>query len=122
MPARHNSVHSHLNMNLHLHLHLHLHMHMHMHAVSDEVGTVASHELAFEAALQGMVLLKNTDGALPLKRGPGIKTAVLGPLANITLGMMSRYYDAVCPGRLNPNIPWSRGMRPSQCIEVRVGE
>jgi beta-D-xylosidase 4 len=80
------------------------------------VGTAASHELAHGAALQGMVLLRNEKQALPLKRGAGVKTAVLGPLANITLGLMARYYDAVCPGPLNPEIPWGQGMRPSACI------
>ena len=67
----------------------------------DDVGTHASHTLAKEAALQGMVLLTNENNALPLRRGASVTTAVLGPLANITLGLMSRYYDAVCPGPLN---------------------
>jgi hypothetical protein len=81
-----------------------------------DVGTEASHELAKEAALQGMVLLQNNRRqALPLKMG--VTTAVLGPLANITLGMMSRYYDAVCPGTLDPERgSWGKGMRPSGCI------
>jgi beta-glucosidase-like glycosyl hydrolase len=82
-----------------------------------DVGTEASHQLAKEAALQGMVLIKNDQRqqALPLKTGK--TTAVLGPLANITLGMMSRYYDAVCPGELDPERgPWGKGMRPSGCI------
>ena len=80
-----------------------------------EVGTAASHELAKDAALQGMVLLQNDKQALPLKKG--VTTAVLGPLANITLGMMSRYYDAVCPGKLDPERgSWGKGMRPSGCI------
>ena len=80
-----------------------------------DVGTEASHQLAKEAALQGMVLLKNTQQALPLRTGK--TTAVLGPLANITLGMMSRYYDAVCPGELDPTRgAWGKGMRPSGCI------
>jgi hypothetical protein len=30
--------------------------------------------------------------------------------------MMSRYYDAVCPGELNPKFPWLSGERPSGCI------
>lgn len=86
-----------------------------------DVGTEASHELAKDAALQGMVLLQNTHNnkqrrkALPLQTG--VTTAVLGPLANITLGMMSRYYDAVCPGVLDPERgSWGKGMRPSGCI------
>ena len=86
-----------------------------------DVGTEASHELAKDAALQGMVLLQNAHNnkqrrkALPLQTG--VTTAVLGPLANITLGMMSRYYDAVCPGVLDPERgSWGKGMRPSGCI------
>lgn len=83
------------------------------------MGTEASHGLAKEAALQGMVLLQNNNHTLPLKQGKGVKTAVLGPLANITLGMMSRYYDAVCPGKLDPTRgSWGQGMRPSGCIEA----
>jgi beta-glucosidase len=49
----------------------------------DDVGTAESHALAKDAALQGMVLLQNKNNAIPLKRGASIKTAVLGPLANI---------------------------------------
>ena len=86
------------------------------------MGTAASHALARDAALQGLVLLRNEAPnppkpeakALPLRRG--VKTAVLGPLANITLLMMARYYDAVCAGPLNTSLPWSHGERPSGCI------
>ena len=87
----------------------------------DAVGTAASHALAKDAALQGMVLLRNAvpvggaAPALPLRRG--VRTAVIGPLANVTLMMMARYYDAVCAGPLNTHLPWGHGERPSQCIE-----
>ena len=55
--------------------------------------------------------------ALPLRRGKAVRTAVIGPLANATLIMLARYYDAVCAGPLNVSFPWGHGMRPSQCIE-----
>lgn len=85
------------------------------------VGTAASHTLAKDTALQGMVLLRNevpagaSAPALPLRRG--VQTAVIGPLANATLVMLARYYDAVCAGPLNASLPWGHGQRPSQCIE-----
>lgn len=41
---------------------------------------------------------------------------MLGPLANATLALGSRYYDAICPGNLNPKLPWAKGERPSGCI------
>eukprot|EP00966_Prymnesium_polylepis_P129429 2993236-Prymnesium_polylepis.3 len=41
-----------------------------------------------EAALQGMVLLKNDAGTLPLK--PGSKIAVVGPMG-VTTDLMSDY-------------------------------
>ena len=80
----------------------------------DDVGNEASHQLAKESALQGMVLMRNENAALPLRRGK--VTAVLGPLANATLALASRYYDAVCPGPMHPKLPWAKGQRASGCI------
>ena len=84
------------------------------------MGSDANHRLAKEAALQGMIMVRNAEPksgaskALPLQKGK--VTAVLGPLANATLTMASRYYDAVCHGPNHPNLPWGRGTRPSGCI------
>ena len=43
----------------------------------------------FEAALQSVALLRNDKGVLPLK--PGIKVAVVGPLADARQQLMSGY-------------------------------
>eukprot|EP00041_Stephanoeca_diplocostata_P002461 m.26785 g.26785 ORF g.26785 m.26785 type:complete len:826 (+) comp13381_c0_seq2:48-2525(+) len=80
----------------------------------EAVGSAASHALARETALQGLVLLRNERQALPLQASK--TTAVLGPLANATLELASRYYDAVCPGPLNTSLHWLNGERPSGCI------
>eukprot|EP01052_Picozoa_sp_SAG31_P070435 SAG31_NODE_29308_length_397_cov_0.865772_1_plen_85_part_01 len=47
---------------------------------------------SYEAALQGMVLLKNSKNALPLK--PGIKLAVIGPMGNTVQLLFSDYETA----------------------------
>jgi beta-D-xylosidase 4 len=50
---------------------------------ADEVNTTHAQQVAYEAALMGIVLLKNGEGngtVLPLK--PGSKLAVVGPFAN----------------------------------------
>ena len=48
--------------------------------------------MAYEAALQSFVLLKNSPGALPLKRG--IKLAAVGPMVNQVDGLRSDYAGA----------------------------
>ena len=52
-------------------------------------------QVAYEAALQGMVLLKNTPGGkgLPLVAA-GLKLAVVGPLGNTHAGLQSDYEGA----------------------------
>ena len=53
-------------------------------------------------ANESMVLLKNT-GILPLKiPGPGLKIAVVGPLANQTKVLMGNYSSAPIARRLRP--------------------
>ena len=46
----------------------------------------------------------------------GKKTAVIGPMSNATLGLLNRYWDAACPGTLDPTHRWGHGMRPAGCI------
>ena len=46
-------------------------------------------QVAYEAALQSFVLLKNEDSTLPLKRG--LKLAVVGPMAVEVEGLISDY-------------------------------
>ncbi|XP_058084395.1 beta-xylosidase/alpha-L-arabinofuranosidase 2 isoform X2 [Magnolia sinica] len=61
-----------------------------------DVCTEQNQELAREAARQGIVLLKNTDGSLPLST-TAIKTvAVIGPNANVTKTMIGNYEGIPC--------------------------
>ncbi|KAJ4824864.1 Endo-1,4-beta-xylanase 2 [Turnera subulata] len=61
-----------------------------------DVCTAANQELAREAARQGIVLLKNTAGSLPLSP-TAIKTlAVIGPNANVTKTMIGNYEGTPC--------------------------
>ncbi|KAK8617542.1 hypothetical protein V6N13_080452 [Hibiscus sabdariffa] len=61
-----------------------------------DVCTSGHQELAREAARQGIVLLKNRDGSLPLSP-TAIKTlAVIGPNANVTKTMIGNYEGIPC--------------------------
>ncbi|WP_343730144.1 glycoside hydrolase family 3 C-terminal domain-containing protein [Duganella sp.] len=60
-----------------------------VHAVPvSAIGTAAHQQLALESATKSLVLLKN-DGVLPLK--PGLKLAVIGPLADATRVLRGNY-------------------------------
>ncbi|OEL36686.1 putative beta-D-xylosidase 7 [Dichanthelium oligosanthes] len=52
--------------------------------------------LALEAALDGIVLLKNTAGVLPLKRGAVASAAVIGHNANDVLALLGNYWGPPC--------------------------
>lgn len=56
-----------------------------------DVCTPAHQELAHEAAIQGIVLLKNTDPSLPLSPRRHRTVAVIGPNSNVTLTMIGNY-------------------------------
>ncbi|KAF8047025.1 hypothetical protein N665_3253s0002 [Sinapis alba] len=61
-----------------------------------DVCTAQNQELAREAARQGIVLLKNSPGSLPLSPS-AIKTlAVIGPNADVTETMLGNYYGIPC--------------------------
>ncbi|CAA0401639.1 unnamed protein product [Arabidopsis thaliana] len=61
-----------------------------------DVCTVEHRELAAETARQGIVLLKNSAGSLPLSPS-AIKTlAVMGPNANVTKTMIGNYEGVAC--------------------------
>ncbi|KAI3613085.1 glycoside hydrolase family 3 protein [Moniliophthora roreri] len=55
----------------------------------DDVNTEPAQQLAYQAAVEGVVLLKN-DGVLPLASSV-TKVAVVGPMANATRQMQSNY-------------------------------
>ncbi|KAI9655956.1 MAG: hypothetical protein M1821_005017 [Bathelium mastoideum] len=55
-----------------------------------DVSTPSSQSLAYEAAVEGMTLLKN-DGTLPVSKNIS-KVAVIGPWANATTQMQGNYY------------------------------
>ncbi|PQE21948.1 glycoside hydrolase family 3 protein [Rutstroemia sp. NJR-2017a WRK4] len=55
-----------------------------------DVNTAEAQRLAYEAAVEGMVLLKN-DGTLPLPKSPS-NVIIIGPWANATSQMQGNYY------------------------------
>jgi beta-glucosidase-like glycosyl hydrolase len=56
-----------------------------------DVCTPAHQELAFEAAKQGIVLLKNRGPSLPLSARRHLTVAVIGPNSNVTDTMIGNY-------------------------------
>ena len=56
-----------------------------------DVCTTSNQELAREAARQGIVLLKNNKGSLPLNAKSIKSLAVIGPNANATKTMLGNY-------------------------------
>ncbi|KAD6795420.1 hypothetical protein E3N88_06316 [Mikania micrantha] len=61
-----------------------------------DVCTSANQELAREAARQGIVLLKNNVGSLPLSPTAIKSLAVIGPNANVTKTMIGNYEGTPC--------------------------
>ncbi|XAR53074.1 Non-reducing end alpha-L-arabinofuranosidase [Bertholletia excelsa] len=61
-----------------------------------DVCTPENQELAREAARQGIVLLKNTKGSLPLSPTAIKSLAVIGPNANVTKTMIGNYEGTPC--------------------------
>ncbi|XP_064965802.1 beta-D-xylosidase 4-like [Musa acuminata AAA Group] len=61
-----------------------------------DVCTPANQELAREAARQGIVLLKNDNGCLPLDSTRIKSLAVIGPNANVTFTMIGNYEGTPC--------------------------
>jgi len=61
-----------------------------------EVINSTQHQaIQFQAALQSLVLLKNSNNVLPIK--PGTSVAVLGPMGVTSFGMLSDYAgDQIC--------------------------
>ncbi|KAJ6394766.1 hypothetical protein OIU77_023877 [Salix suchowensis] len=61
-----------------------------------DVCSAENQELAREAARQGIVLLKNTAGSLPLSPTAIKNLAVIGPNANVTKTMIGNYEGTPC--------------------------
>ncbi|KAK1302485.1 Beta-xylosidase/alpha-L-arabinofuranosidase 2 [Acorus calamus] len=61
-----------------------------------DVCTPENQELAREAARQGIVLLKNNKGTLPLSPASIKSLAVIGPNANVTKTMIGNYEGTPC--------------------------
>jgi beta-D-xylosidase 4 len=57
----------------------------------EDVGTPDANALAYEAAVSGMTLLKNSKSFLPLDDGKRRKVAVVGPYGNATGQMQGTY-------------------------------
>ncbi|KAJ0817649.1 putative glycosidase [Helianthus annuus] len=77
-----------------------------------DVCTPANQELAREAARQGIVLLKNSAGSLPLSPTAIKSLAVIGPNANVTKAMIANYEGNVAG--------WVAGQKSNQVL-VKTG-
>lgn len=64
----------------------------------DDVCSESHRNLAIEAVREGMVLLKNDDGILPLNP-QDIQIALVGPHANVTTTMIGNYHG-MCETKL----------------------
>nr|GEY80507.1 beta-xylosidase/alpha-L-arabinofuranosidase 2-like [Tanacetum cinerariifolium] len=67
-----------------------------LNAGKKDVCTQANQDLAREAARQGIVLLKNSLGSLPLIQSSIKSLAVIGPNANATKSMIGNYAGVPC--------------------------
>ncbi|KAL0576687.1 hypothetical protein V5O48_005286 [Marasmius crinis-equi] len=65
----------------------------------EDINTPEAQQLAYEAAVEGIVLLKN-DGVLPLNPSAK-KVALIGPWSNATIQMQSNYHG-VAPFLISP--------------------
>ena len=61
-----------------------------------QICTPEHKNLALEVALDGIVLLKNGAGVLPLKRGAVTSAAVIGHNANDVLALLGNYWGPPC--------------------------
>ncbi|XP_052188632.1 putative beta-D-xylosidase [Diospyros lotus] len=61
-----------------------------------DVCTPAHQELALQAARQGIVLLQNRGGALPLSTARHRTIAVIGPNSDVTVTMIGNYAGVAC--------------------------
>ncbi|PWA65680.1 glycosyl hydrolase family protein [Artemisia annua] len=87
----------------------------------------AHQELAHEAARQGIVLLKNTFGSLPLSTCDIKSLAVIGPNANVTATMIGNYAGIPCKYTtplqgLSASVEtvYQAGCRNTKCLTARI--
>lgn len=62
----------------------------------EDINSQDHQDLALDAALQGMVLLRNDNNLLPLTPGKW-KIAVIGPHGNTTGDILGTYFEERCP-------------------------
>lgn len=94
-----------------------------------DVCSTRHQELAREAARQGIVLLKNSENALPLSPTVIKSLAVIGPYANATTQMLGNYYGNACKlttslqglSKIVPATTYSPGCLLS-CSDAQINE
>lgn len=84
------------------------------------VDTSASRQLALDAALQGIVLLKNENNVLPLNisQVQGKTIALIGPTANATVLMQGNYFGNA-PYLISPLLAF-QGMIPGEVFFLKL--
>ncbi|KAF7842627.1 beta-xylosidase/alpha-L-arabinofuranosidase 2 [Senna tora] len=94
-----------------------------------DVCTASNQELAREAARQGIVLLKNKPGSLPLSAKAIKSLAVIGPNANATKTMLGNYEGTPCKitsplQGLTALVPtsYASGCDNVQCISAQLDD
>ncbi|KAL8540628.1 hypothetical protein ACS0TY_002034 [Phlomoides rotata] len=92
-----------------------------------DVCTAANQELAREVARQGIVLLKNTEGSLPLSPASIKSLAVIGPNAVATHTMLGNYEGTPCKYTsplqgLNASVAtvYQQGCADTKCVTAQV--
>ena len=62
----------------------------------EAIDSAGSRALAYDSGVQGLVLLRNDGGLLPL--APGRRLALVGPHGNTTGELMGNYFEQRCEG------------------------
>ncbi|CAL1397358.1 unnamed protein product [Linum trigynum] len=88
-----------------------------------DVCSASNNQLALDAARQGMVLLQNRLGALPLSVARHRTIAVIGPNSDVTVTMIGNYAGVAC-GYTTPLqgiARYSRTLHENACADVSCG-